>query len=89
MNIKRAWVDQDLCGAFQLCIGEFPSHFEETEGIASRVIATDSPFTASDLKSLVSGAWSCPLGAIYIELENGEILNEITEAQYVQYVKNS
>lgn len=65
------------------------NHFEETEGIASRVIATGSPFTASDLKSLVLGAWSCPLSAIYIELEGGELLNEITEAQSARYVENS
>lgn len=89
MKVKRAWIDQTECGAFQLCIGEAPDSFEDTNEIASRVIVTDKPYSKTDLSSLVSGAWSCPLDAIYIELENGEILNEITEAQYRQYVESS
>ena len=88
MEIKRTWIDSDKCGAFQLCIGGAPNLFRETEGTASEIIAT-SKYTKDEIKALISSAWSCPLGAIYIELSTGEILNEITNEEYARYVESS
>jgi ferredoxin len=89
VKAKRAWINENECGGFCLCVGEAPSLFIGHEKDPTEIIiATDAVYTKEDTRSLISGAYACPLGAIYIELENGELLNEISTEEYERYTKS-
>jgi ferredoxin len=90
VKAKRAWINKNECGGFWLCAGEAPNLFKVYEYDPTEIlIATDTLYTHEETKLLITGAFACPLRAIYIEFENGELLNEISTEQFEQFMKTN
>ena len=81
MKAKRAWIE--ACGCFSLCIEKAPSLLRtSSDDMTTEVIATDRIFSEEETNLLIDAFEVCPMDAIYIEFENGVILNRHNDPFY-------
>ena len=82
--VRRVWIHKDECLWHTLCEPEAPGLIENDE--ANRVYRVKEEFllhTQGELKQLLEASRVCPMNALYIETDSGEVLNA-KESAWVQ-----
>ena len=80
-TVKNVWVDQDLCLAHYICVAEAPLVFEDREGHWTVQVrdSADSQVLAQSTEALFLAAAVCPVSAIKLTLETGEVVDGDSE----------
>jgi len=79
--VKSVWVDQDVCLAHYICVAEAPLVFEEREGqwTVQVLESADSQVLGQSTEALFLAAAVCPVRAIKLTLETGEVVDGDSE----------
>lgn len=80
-TVIKVWVDADECLAHYLCVHEVPSVFEEREGSVAVHIKpdVDIQLLRNESERLFWAAAICPVSAIKLQLETGEVVDGDSE----------
>ena len=80
-TVKNVWVDQDVCLAHYICVAEAPLVFEEREGQWTVQVreSAGSQVLGQNTGALFLAAAVCPVSAIKLTLETGEVVDGESE----------
>nr|WP_315491631.1 ferredoxin [uncultured Rhodoferax sp.] len=80
-TVVEVWVDADECLAHYLCVHEAPNIFEEREDAVSVHIKPhiDIQLLRNESENLFWAAAVCPVSAIKLKLETGEVVDGDSE----------
>ncbi len=72
-QIKRFWIDTDVCLDQRSCVIEAPDLLADRPAAGGpEIISTDLDTRAKYLQ-ILNAAWACPVSAINVEFEDGSV----------------
>jgi ferredoxin len=76
-SIEKFWVNEDECLSCAECINQAPLVFEFVEGKDGVQIKAEFNYhhILAQTDNIIDAAFNCCVSAIYIELDNGEMLD--------------
>ena len=74
--VKRVWIDKNECLAHSLCVSEAEGLIEYSDEESAAVVKEDAlQRTQQELMLLLKTSHVCPMSALFLETENGRVLN--------------
>ena len=76
-TVNTVWVDPDVCLAHYMCVPEAPLVFEQQENqwVVGIKPTANQEVIAQNTEALFWAATVCPVSAIKLTLENGEVID--------------
>ena len=82
-KVVRVWIDENECIGNTLCLndGGYLIEMDFSSNLAT-IVDIDREYTDEEAARLIRAAWCCPATAIYLELDDGTIVNEVPVDMY-------